>query len=258
MDQKRIEFQVGAFVLAGLLVTGVLVVVFGRVGNWLNPTYPVTVQFDNASGVIKNSQVLYRGAKVGTVADKPRIQEGGRYVALALDIHEGVRIPTNAAFQVGSYGLLGDRFVNILPPQTESGEFLQPGATVNGLPTTGINDLAAKAEPVIQRLDVIASKLENEIFTPEFASNLNQAVKNANSTLARVDSLMADAQQGRGILHTLLKDPAAAADLKETLREIRMLSYNLRVKGVLFYSDAASQKAAAAAESKEPPRERKR
>lgn len=241
MEQRKIELQVGAFVLTGLIVVGVLVVAFGRVGNWLNPTYPVTVQFDNASGVIKNSQVLYRGAKVGTVADKPRIQEGGKFVELPLNIQEDIRIPTNASFQVGSYGLLGDRFVNILPPSEESGAYLEPGAIVSGLPTTGINDLAAKAEPVIQRLDAIAGKLENEIFTKEFGANLNEAVKNANTTLARIDSLMAEAQAGKGILHTLLKDPQAAADLKAILAEARMLTFNLRTRGLLFYSDVAGR-----------------
>ncbi|MDX6766751.1 MAG: MlaD family protein [Candidatus Methylacidiphilales bacterium] len=251
MDEKKMETQVGAFVLVGLLVLGILVVAFGRVGSWLNPTYPIVVQFDNASGVIKNSQVLYRGAKVGTVSDKPRIQAGGKYVALPLEIHSAVKIPANASFQVGSYGLLGDRFVNILPPTQESGEFLSPGAEVVGMPSTGINDLAAKAEPVIQRLDAIASKLETEIFTPAFASNLNATIKNANSTMQRVDSLLADAQGGKGILYTVMKDPSAAADLKETLKELRLLSYNLRVKGVLFYSDVSTKKAEEEARAKE-------
>lgn len=241
MDQKKIELQVGAFVLTGLVVIGILVVAFGRVGGWLKPTYEITVQFDNASGVIKNSQVLYRGAKVGTVADRPRIQEGGRFVELPLQIQEGIRIPSNAGFQVGSYGLLGDRFINIIPPTQESGVFLEPGAVVTGLPTTGINDLAAKAEPVIQRLDAIAGKLETEIFTKEFATNLNEAVKNANSTLARVDSLLAEAQAGKGILYTVLKDPQAAADLKAILAEARMLTFNLRTRGLLFYSDVAGR-----------------
>lgn len=241
MDQKKVELQVGAFVLTGLIVLGVLVVAFGRVGGWLKPTYEITVQFDNASGVIKNSQVLYRGAKVGTVADRPRIQAGGRYVELPLQIQAGIQIPTNAGFQVGSYGLLGDRFINIIPPQQESGQYLEPGAVVTGLPTTGINDLAERAEPVIQKLDAIAAKLESEVFTHEFAQNLNAAVKNANSTLARVDALMAEAQAGKGILHTLLKDPQAAADLKAILAEVRMLTYNLRRRGVLFYSDVAGR-----------------
>jgi phospholipid/cholesterol/gamma-HCH transport system substrate-binding protein len=241
MEQSKIELQVGAFVLIGLVVLGILVVAFGRVGNWLNPTYSITVQFDNASGVIKNSQVLYRGAKVGTVADKPRIQAGGKFVELTLNIHQNIRIPSNASFQVGSYGLLGDRFVNILPPAQESGAYLEPGAVVSGLPTTGINDLAAKAEPIIQRLDVIAGKLENEIFTKEFAANLNEAVENANSALARIDALLAEAQAGKGILYTLLKDPQADADLKAILAEVRMLTFNLRTRGLLFYSDVAGR-----------------
>jgi len=250
MDDKKMETQVGIFVLFGLITLGILVVAFGRVGNWLNPTYTVVVQFDNASGILKNSQVLYRGAKVGTVSDKPQIMDVGKYVALPLRIHSEARIPTNAKFQVGSYGLLGDRFVNIIPPAEESGEYLQPGAQVMGLPTTGINDLAAKAEPVIQRLDAIAAKLETEIFTPEFAANLSATVKSANSTMHRMDSLLAEAQGGKGILYTVMKDPAAASDLKETLREMRMLSYNLRTKGVLFYSDVSGKQAESEAAAK--------
>ena len=70
--ERGLEFKVGAFVFVGLSILAGLVVQFGRLGEGFKKTYPLTVRFTDASGLLKGSNVLLAGAKIGRVADRPR------------------------------------------------------------------------------------------------------------------------------------------------------------------------------------------
>src|SRR5438876_136907 len=61
--ERGLEFKVGAFVFVGLAMLGALVVQFGRLGEGLRTYYPLTVRFNDASGLLKGSDVLLAGAK---------------------------------------------------------------------------------------------------------------------------------------------------------------------------------------------------
>src|SRR5215470_4362557 len=109
--ERGLEFKVGIFVFVGLAMVGALVVQFGRLGEGFKTYYPLTVRFTDASGLLKGSDVLLAGAKIGNVAGGPHLVATGQGVAVPLRIYDYVKIPTDSKFTVGSSGLLGDRFV---------------------------------------------------------------------------------------------------------------------------------------------------
>src|SRR4029077_20344502 len=90
---KGLEFKVGLFVLLGLLALAALVVQFGRVGEGFKTYYTITVQFPNASGLLKGSDVLLAGAKIGRVSTGPRLNPGSDGVLVPLRIFDYVKIP---------------------------------------------------------------------------------------------------------------------------------------------------------------------
>src|SRR5438874_13623814 len=108
-SEKSLELKVGAFVLAGLAVLAALVVQFGRLGEGFKSYYGLTVHFSDASGLLKGSDVLMGGAKVGQVAGPPRLVISGRGVDVPLRIYDYAKISTGSSITVGSSGLLGDR-----------------------------------------------------------------------------------------------------------------------------------------------------
>ena len=108
--EKTLELKVGAFVVVGLAVLAALVVQFGRVGEGFKTYYGLTVRFPDASGLLKGSDVLLAGAKIGRVSGGPRLVRSGQGVEVPLRIFEYVRVPAGSKFTVGSSGLLGDRF----------------------------------------------------------------------------------------------------------------------------------------------------
>ncbi|MEM1157792.1 MAG: MlaD family protein [Verrucomicrobiota bacterium] len=230
MQQKNLEIKVGMFVLLGLISVGILIVSFGRFGELFQTSYQLTVQFENTDGVIKNSQVLYRGARVGTVATSPEIAEQGKFVNLGIKVNKNVQIDKASTFEVGSYGLLGDRFIDVQPPAQSSGEYFQDGDVVQGSSSAGMADIMKKVNTMLQSME------EKGVM-----DNLSLAVESAKGVTAKLDNILGVAEQGEGPVHTLLNDEETAAELREMIREFRLLGENLRKRGILFYKDLSDE-----------------
>src|ERR1700730_19198432 len=122
--ERGLEFKVGIFVFAGLAMLGALVVQFGRLGEGFKTYYPITIQFSDASGLLKGSDVLLAGARIGKVAAGPRLVREGNGVLVPLKIYDYVKIPETSKITVGSSGLLGDRFVNVTMQTGTANQFV--------------------------------------------------------------------------------------------------------------------------------------
>ncbi|MGF1679563.1 MAG: MlaD family protein [Candidatus Methylacidiphilales bacterium] len=236
MKTQKLELRVGIFVLTGLLALGFMIVTFGRFGELFQKSYDLTVEFSNTSGVIKNSQVLYRGARVGTVSTAPFIADGGSRVDLGLKINRDIMIDKKSRFQVSSYGLLGDRFIDIQPPVKPSGEYFQDGDRVQGSLSVGFGDLTEKLEPVVAQLQRVAAQLEEE----EVIENLGASMTSIRGITAKMDRILDQAEKGEGAVYTLLNDKKTAEELKKTISEFKILAENLRKRGILFYRDLSA------------------
>src|SRR5688500_6267468 len=153
-DRKGVELLVGLFLLIGFAVIATMVVVFGRVGQGMQEVYPIIVRFPNASGLVKGSDVLLSGAKIGVVSRAPTLT-GERYdVEVELSIRETVLIPRTSRFQIRSSGMLGDSYVDVSPPaQFEPGELARPGERIVGLRTGGLDDLTSKGSQMMDTLN---------------------------------------------------------------------------------------------------------
>jgi phospholipid/cholesterol/gamma-HCH transport system substrate-binding protein len=280
--ERGLEFKVGAFVFLGLAALGALVVQFGRLGEGFKTYYPLTIQFNDASGLLKGSDVLLAGARVGKVAGGPRLVREGNGVAVPLKIYDYVKIPQGSKFTVGSSGLLGDRFVNVTMPPGPRTKFLAPNSYINGARETGIEDLTREGgalvgdlRGVVQKMDTTVTRLNDEVLSKTTTENLKSSVAHLNeatsafaesakklgpvvdkadstmdSTKRAADDLqkvLSSATQGKGLLATLLTNQELANDL-------RALIGNLRAHGILFYRDSAVKIEAGAREQAKPSR----
>ena len=284
--ERGLEFKVGIFVFVGLAMLGALLVQFGRLGEGFKTYYPLTVRFTNASGLLKGSDVLLAGARIGKVAGGPRLVREGDGVAVPLKIYDYVKVPEGTKFTVGSSGLLGDRFVVVTPPPGQSKAYLPPNAYINGTRETGIDDLTQQGGALVGDLRTTVQKLNQETLSAQNMENLKSSMEHLNqatSALAesskkldgvieQTDSTMASAKkavdslqdaiadtrtmlrsatQGKGLVATLLNNQQLADDL-------HALITNLRAHGVLFYRDTAATSQTKPAEQTKPARRQSR
>jgi len=278
--ERGLEFTVGVFVFAGLAMVAALVVQFGRLGEGFKTYYALNVRFNDASGLLKGSDVLLGGARIGKVAGGPRLVREGNGVIVPLKIYDYIKIPETSKFTVGSSGLLGDRFVNVTMPAGTPTKFLAPNSNITGSRETGIEDLTREGgalvgdlRGVVQKIDTTVSRLNEDVLSKETAENLRSSVAHLNDATSafaesakklgpvidKADSAMdstkkaaddlqkvfTSATQGKGLLATLLTNQELANDL-------RALVSNLRAHGVLFYRDSAAKVEATAREQAKP------
>ena len=280
--ERGLEFKVGIFVFAGLAMLGALVVQFGRLGEGFKTYYAVTVQFSDASGLLKGSDVLLAGARIGKVSGGPRLVREGTGVAVPLKIYDYIKIAEGSKFTVGSSGLLGDRFVDVKMPPGVPTKFLPPNAYLNGARETGIDDLTREGgalvgdlRGVVQKIDTTVTRLNEDVLSKESAENLKSSIAHLNEAtnafaesakklgpvVDKADSVMdstkkaaddlqrvlSSATQGKGVLAALLTNQELANDL-------RALVSNLRAHGVLFYRDTTAKIDNTAREQAKPAR----
>src|SRR5437588_3006607 len=161
--ERGLEFKVGVFVFAGLAMLGALVVQFGRLGEGFKTYYALTIRFNDASGLLKGSDVLLAGARIGKVSGGPRLVREGNGVAVPLKIYDYIKIPEESKFSVGSSGLLGDRFVNVTLPPGHGKKFIAPNAYIRGTRETGIDDITREGGALLGDLRGTVAKIDDAV-----------------------------------------------------------------------------------------------
>src|SRR5438552_12218201 len=171
--ERGLEFKVGIFVFVGLAMLGALIVQFGRLGEGFKTYYTITVRFNDAAGLLKGTDVLLAGARIGKVADGPKLVREGEGVAVPLKIYDYIKIPEGAKFTVGSSGLLGDRFVHVTMPPGPPKAYLLPNADVNGARETGIDEITRSIGALVndlrctvQKFDTTMTRLNQDTLSP--------------------------------------------------------------------------------------------
>ena len=70
MDERIMQFRVGVMVLATLIITAILVLLFGKVPSLVpHATYTIYVRFPEAPGVTRDTPVRKSGILIGRVSD---------------------------------------------------------------------------------------------------------------------------------------------------------------------------------------------
>ncbi len=291
--ERGLEFKVGIFVFVGLAMLAALVVQFGRLGEGFKTYYTLTVRFNDAGGLLKGTDVLLAGARIGKVAGGPKLLGEGGGVAVPLKIYDYIKIPEGTKFTVGSSGLLGDRFVNVVIPSGQPKGYLAPNSFINGARETGMDDLTREGGALVndlrgtvQKIDTTVTRLNQETLSAQNMENLkasmehlNQATgalaessKKLDGVIGQADSAMASAKTAadglqsaigdtRKVLRTATQGKGLVATLlndQQLANDLHALISNLRAHGVLFYRDSGASQAKPAAQATPPRRAQNR
>lgn len=252
---SHLETKVGIFVLLGLAVVAATVVYFGRLGQGLQEFYDVQVDFPNASGLLSGADVLLGGARIGYVSEPPSVLPAMQGVAVKLKVREDVVLPSASRFVIGSSGLLGNRFVDVIvDPGTDLAVRLEPGSVVKGERESGMEDLTRQGSELVadmrravatlngtlerldktalgeQSLEDLRTAIANIKQGSEGLSGIGKAADDIGATAAEARRVVTSIRTGPGPLPAMINDRKSADDLRAILS-------NVRRHGVLWYKD---------------------
>jgi phospholipid/cholesterol/gamma-HCH transport system substrate-binding protein len=238
-DEKGLELKVGVFICIGLAVIATMVIKFGLGGEGFKKTYSLQVNLPNASGLLKDSDVLLAGAKIGAVGDKPLLSDKLGTVRVTVKIFEEVKIPKNSVFSVGSSGLLGDKFVAVeTPPGFQPDKFdpndpaqiYQPGdPPIVGVKAGGLDALTSKGAVVmdqlnneIKMLQELTAKIDTGVLGDTNIKNLRDTFANLKTTTENFVEVSKNANK------VVSDAQAAVATTKETMTTVNSAAGDLR------------------------------
>ncbi len=251
-ERKGVEFFVGLFLLIGFGVIAAMIVTFGRLGQGMDERYPLRVRFPNASGLVKGSTVLLAGAQIGVVAQAPNLTGENYEVEVPLLIREVVKVPRTSRFQIRSSGMLGDSYVDVVPPTNYSpADFAQPNELITGQRTGGLDELTSKGSEMMDTLNqdvlkkvsealdeikVTTANLNEKLLSEKNLKNvedtfvnLKQTSEDFSKTARSLDAMVVRTQEvvdsAKGTMKTI---DGAAGDLRLTLGDFRKTSVSAR------------------------------
>ena len=223
----RREVKIGIFFTGALFVLAVFVFVVGNLSNlFRRPGYPIFIRYETSLGLDKTAAVKMAGIKIGYVKD---IQLEGRRSKVILSIYSSYRIPRGSKAIQSVQGLLGEKFVDVLP-STED-DYLKPGDDLVPGASTGLDQLTPMLTSLGNDLQQVARNLR-DMTGKETQDNFAQAVKNLAIVTGEIQGFLEENRGKVGQTITAASNTAKNVDVQfkelaqnfnSTLTELRLL-----------------------------------
>ena len=113
MNNRKIEFLVGCFVLVGLGAVFYLAIQVGNARVFRGDSYILQARFNSTSGVNIGSRVEIAGVRIGTV--KSIKLSDNFYSIVTFELPNSIKLDDDTIVSVKTAGLIGDRYLDISP-----------------------------------------------------------------------------------------------------------------------------------------------
>jgi phospholipid/cholesterol/gamma-HCH transport system substrate-binding protein len=237
--QNRHEFQVGVFVILGVLSI-VLALFLLTDPSTFRGRYVANTLVEDAGGIRKGDPIQMKGVNIGRVHSFNLSPEG---VMIALEMEGEWEVPSNSRTRLVSSGILGGRTVEIIPGTSSTP--LVAGGLLAGEVIAGLldlpPDLGKNAEDVLLRIqnllsastveNIQASALELRSLLSElsgFADAQGEEITRLTASLNRSAEGLEDATaSGADFASAVARADSALATVQETSQSLLRVSSSL-------------------------------
>jgi phospholipid/cholesterol/gamma-HCH transport system substrate-binding protein len=202
--------RIGLFMLLGLIILGVFIIKIedipvGDRGDRL----VVTARFSSVAGLDRKAAVRIAGVRIGKVQD---IRLEGSEAVLTLSLDSTVRLHGGSSAQITSLGMLGDKYIEILPGDPNL-PLLPQGAELGGATTPSFDDVLRVATEIGEDVKEVTEALRGSIGGQQGEEAIDEIVANIRDLTASLKILIAENQAN------VNQTTANFADFSATLRD---------------------------------------
>ena len=179
--KSKMELKVGIFVFVGLMILMIFVLSIGDIKTVLT-AYRVKFVFNFINGVKIGSPVRFAGVDVGDIrkinfvipapGEKPKVELVGW-------ITKDIKIPRDSQVWVNTLGLLGEKYIEIMPGRDFS-SFIREDEQMFGNDPFAMQEFGELAKSVTTKLDQTLSSVE------DLTSSLKGLSENVNDGITRI------------------------------------------------------------------------
>jgi phospholipid/cholesterol/gamma-HCH transport system substrate-binding protein len=210
-NQKVLNFRVGVFVLITLSVLIVIIFLLSGEKSFFEKSYTLTTYFRNTAGLIKGAAVRLSGVRIGAVTDIEFAKKpvGDKLIVVTMKItKDGMsRISPDAKATIRTEGLLGDKYIEIIPgnekplaklPDKLEIESQTPVEFASIIGQSG--DLLANIISISESLDKIVKAFGEE----QNIKNINKTIDSIRASSEAIQRNIEAIEKNNGILNTMI------------------------------------------------------
>jgi len=173
------QARLGAFVLIGVLVLGLLSAKIGRIHMFGNDGVIVEAMFSDVSGLEEQTPVRMAGVRVGSVAS---ITLEDNRALVRMHLKPGITLPVSTRASLAGGGLMGEKFI-ALNADPKDAKPLPPGKRIPTVPSGDLDVLIARAGFIaddIHQLTIVGKRAINTLaaILDENRGNLHNTLRN--------------------------------------------------------------------------------
>lgn len=248
------EAKVGMFVLVGILILAYFTLKVGKI-EVTEKGYIIYAVFDTVSGLDEKSVVKMAGVPIGKVVSI-RLENGKAKVRMS--IKEDVDIPADSTISLASEGLLGEKYIEIIPGE-EKEKVIQPESVLSkSTPGANFDEFVRKITIMADDIKKVTESLAEALGEEEGKESLKAIVTNLRDSTRMFRDLMDDlgevtgeSKQDMKILIANLREfsdtlkertPEIASKIESTMNEVEgFVSENREdIKGAIENIKSAS------------------
>ncbi len=206
---KGTELKVGIFVFIGLVIFVLFVLMIGDF-RLINPGYTFKVTFGFANGVTNSAPVRLSGVDVGEVrniiigydesAKKP-------LVTIEVWVRKAAKIPADSRVWVNMLGLLGEKYIEIIPGQDHT-NLLREGSIIIGEDPIAIQEITDLSREIAEQVG-------------ETVEDVSVTLSKLNMTLDSINLILANVERGDGTVGRLFFDDSLYNNIDEMFGDLK-------------------------------------
>lgn len=232
---RRTEWRLGLFISGGIVLFSIFIFTITNL-NIFHKTYEVRVLFRYASGIDVGAPVRLAGVQVGEVKRVKIVydpQDERPIVEVDLDINQDVKIRQNAVVLINTLGILGEKYVEILPG-TKDTPLVLNGDVLIGRDSIPLAQLADLGYQIAMKLDNTIDGLREIFISEESRESLKTTIKNLKELSENLNKLVKDTndaviklKEGKGTIGKFLSDSTLYNEMLELVRDIKRHPWKL-------------------------------
>ncbi len=191
--KTKVEMKVGIFVFFGALILAVFVLLIGNIRTWTSGQ-KIKITFNFVNGVKIGAPVRFAGVDVGEVKTLDfvyRADENRMVVEVTGWIRNDVKVPSDSSVWVNTLGLLGEKYIEILPGK-DFKHFVANGQVLVGKDPTAMDEVMETAKGIVDNLSESILKIKNGegslgklLYDDSLYRELEAAIKSREGTIGK-------------------------------------------------------------------------
>ncbi|MBI5966512.1 MAG: MCE family protein [Deltaproteobacteria bacterium] len=229
MKSIATETKVGIFVILGIVILALFTIQVGKI-TVREVGYRVYTYVESAAGLDRNSPVRIAGVQVGRVQS---IVLEGTKAKVAIHFPPEVKIPVESKLYVKSVGLLGEKYIEVVPGPGP--ELVKANGTIEeGGPSVDVDRVLTQLSSIGGDIKIVTQSLSRSLGGEKGERTIEELVTGAKETVTNLQNITQTIDRGEGTLGKLVKDETLYKEAKETMANLSQVAKSIeRGEGTL-------------------------